>query len=155
MYSFFLSLHSWLRWFIILFLILNIFSSFIALIKRDAYTKFHKIISISLLSFVHLQLLGGLILYVALSPLIKIGTANLKSTMGDKVLRYWTVEHIVAMLLVVVFVQVGYSVSKRTPEALAKHRAAFIFYLLSFVMLMAMLPWPYKEYGRVLFRFSI
>ncbi len=152
MYPYFLYLHSWLRWVIILLLTFTLLNSLYSLINQRPYAKSDRTLSVFLLACVHLQFLGGLLLYFFLSPLVNESFSHFKEALKDHILRYWTIEHSVGMFLFVVFIQLGYSISKRASTAAKKHRMVVIFSTLSFLVLIALLPWPHKEYGRALFR---
>ena len=105
MYNFLLHAHSGLRYLILLAAVLVVIKSLIGWLGNTSYTKFDKILAPSYVGLMHLQLLLGLILYF-ISPLV---TYN----MGDKVSRYWSVEHITIMILAVAAAQVGRSISKK------------------------------------------
>ena len=153
MYLFFLYLHSWLRWLVVILLAVVLLKFFIAFIKKKPYTKMDRILSSALLGSVHLQFLFGLILYFLLSPIVQAGLANFKGAMKNTTLRYWTVEHIFSMFIFTVLVQVGFSLSKRAAVHSKKHRHMLIFTGLAFILLMISIPWPMREYGRAFFRF--
>lgn len=152
MYTTFLFIHSWLRWLVIILLIFVLIKFIFSYFQKKPYTKVDRILSSALLGSVHLQFLLGLILYFGLSPMVQAGINNFKGAMKNPVLRYWTVEHIFSMLIFLVFVQIGFSLSKRASEGAKKHRFMLIFSGIAFVLLIASLPWPMREYGRVLFR---
>ena len=152
MYSIFLSIHSWLRWLVIILLVVVLFKFILSLFQKKPYTKIDRILSSALLGSVHLQFLLGLILYFGLSPIVQAGLANFKGAMKNTTLRYWTVEHFFSMFVFVILIQVGFSLSKRAVGGPKKHRLLLIFGGLAFILLMASIPWPMREYGRVLFR---
>ena len=153
MYMYFLFMHSWLRWFVLVLLVFVLLKFIWSFMQKKVYTKLDRILSSALLGCVHLQFLFGLILYFGLSPIVKTGLADFKQAVKTPVLRYWTVEHLFSMFLFVVFVQVGFSLSKRAQEHSKKHRFMLIFAGIAFIILMANLPWPMRVYGRALFRF--
>jgi hypothetical protein len=152
MYPYFLFFHSWLRWFVLILLVILLLKFLFSLIKKSSYSSLDRILSSALLGVVHLQFLVGLILYFALSPIVQMGLSNMSQAMKNRTLRYWTVEHFSAMFLFTLLIQIGFSVSKRAPVSTKKHRVMFVFSTIAFLILMLSIPWPVKEYGRVLFR---
>lgn len=153
MYPLILFIHSWLRWFVLILLIIVIFKFIISLLKNATYSKLDRVLSSLLLGFTHLQFVMGLILYFVLSPIVPAGLSNIKGAMKNATLRYWTVEHLVFMVIFTVFIQIGFSLSKRAADQRKKHRLMFIYSAIAFIILMVGIPWPMREYGRVLFRF--
>jgi len=126
MYNFLLHAHSGLRYLILLAAVVVVVKSLIGWFGSTPYSKFDKIIAPSFVGLMHLQLLLGLILYF-ISPLV---TYN----MGDKVSRYWSVEHISIMILAVVMAQVGRSISKKSGDPQVKFRFQTIFFGISILL---------------------
>lgn len=128
-YSIVKYLHSGLRFVVIILLLLAILQSLAGWLGRRRYTEGNRKINLFAMISAHTQLLVGLILYF-LSPFVKFGG----DTMKDSTLRYWTVEHIVMMILAVVLITIGHSRSKKLNAPEAKHRAIAIFYILAVVV---------------------
>lgn len=133
-YSIFLQSHSYLRYFILICLVAVIIKSFIGWLNNKPYTAFDNKLSLYLLIFTHLQLVAGLVLYF-ISPFVKFGS----ETMKDKMTRFWTVEHITAMIIVVVLITIARSTSKRMPTDLAKHKRLAIFNLIALIIILGTL----------------
>jgi hypothetical protein len=153
MYANFLFIHSWLRW-IVLFLILIIIIKFsFSIIFKKSYSTLDRVLSSATLGTVHLQFIVGIILYFGLSPIVESGLSNIKAAMKNSLLRYWTIEHLSAMFIFVIFIQLGFSFSKRAIEGTKKHKLMLTYCIIgSFILLLSM-PWPTREFGRALFRF--
>ena len=71
--------------------------------------------------------------------------------MSDKLYRFYTVEHISGMLVAIVLITIGYSRSKRALDASTKQRLIAIFYGLGLLLVLAMIPWPFRGLGAGLF----
>ena len=134
MYTGLLHAHSLLRYFILIALVVVIVKAVIGLTQNQPYGKWDNKFSLYLFIFTHMQLLVGLILYFA-SPFVKFGSA----TMSDKVTRYWTVEHIFAMLIAVVLITLARTTSKRMSNDAAKHKRMAIFNFVALVVIVAMI----------------
>ncbi|APJ03268.1 hypothetical protein [Silvanigrella aquatica] len=152
MYDVILFIHSWLRWIVTFCLIIVLFRSFSGWIKSSAYLKFDKIMGGIFIGFTHLQLLIGLFLYFSLSPITNMAMNNMGVAMKNQSLRFWAVEHIVAMIIFVIFVQLGRTLSKKAQNSITKHKKCAIYNTIALLILIAGMPWPSrKEIGRPLF----
>jgi hypothetical protein len=132
MYTGLLHTHSLLRYFILIALVVVIVKALMGLIYKQPYGKWDNKLGLYLFIFTHMQLLAGLILYFV-SPFVKFGS----ETMSDKTTRYWTVEHIFAMLIAVVLITLARSTSKRMTDDASKHKRMFIFNTLALVVIVA------------------
>jgi hypothetical protein len=134
MYTSLLHTHGLLRYFILIALLVVIAKSLIGLINKQPYGKWDNKFSLYLFIFTHMQLLVGLILYFV-SPFVKFGS----DTMSDKATRYWTVEHIFAMLIAVVLITLARTTAKRMTSDEAKHKRMAIFNFVALVVIVAMI----------------
>jgi hypothetical protein len=134
MYTGLLHTHSLLRYFILIALVVVILKSLIGLVNKQPYGKWDNKLGLYLFIFTHMQLLVGLILYFQ-SPVVKFGA----DTMSDKLTRYWTVEHILTMLIAVVLITLGRTTSKRMTSDEAKHKRMVIFNFVALVLIISMI----------------
>jgi hypothetical protein len=131
MYPTLLITHSVLRYFVLIFLIIVIVKSFLGLSNKQVFTKLDNQLGLTLFSLTHTQLLVGLVLYFV-SPFVQFGGA----TMKDDALRYWTVEHIVIMLIAVGLITAARITSKKMADDAAKHRRMFVFNMLALLLIL-------------------
>ncbi|MBA4058148.1 MAG: cytochrome b [Marivirga sp.] len=132
MYTGLFHTHSLLRYFILIALVVVIVKAVLGLINKQPYGKWDNKLGLYLFIFTHMQLLIGLILYFV-SPFVKFGS----ETMSDKTTRYWTVEHIMAMLIAVVLITLARTTSKRMTDDAAKHKRMLIFNSLALIIIIA------------------
>ena len=130
MYTGLLHTHSLLRYFILVALVVVIVKSLMGLINRQPYGKLDNRLGLYLFIFTHMQLLIGLILYFV-SPFVKFGS----ETMSDKATRYWTVEHLTAMLIAIVLITLARTTSKRMTDDSAKHKRLLIFNSIALIVI--------------------
>jgi hypothetical protein len=130
MYSLLLQVHSILRYFVLIALVVVIIMALLGIINKRPFGKWDNKASLYLLIFTHLQLLAGLVLYFV-SPLVSFGS----DTMKDKLVRYWTVEHLTAMLLAVILITVARISIKKMPGDQAKFRRLFNFNLIALIVI--------------------
>jgi uncharacterized membrane protein len=134
MYTGLLHAHSLLRYFILIALVVVIIKAIIGLVNKQPYGKWDNKLGLYLFIFTHMQLLVGLILYF-ISPFVKFGP----DTMSDKATRYWTVEHIFAMLIAVVLITLARTTSKRMASDEAKHKRMAIFNFVALAVIIAVI----------------
>ncbi len=141
MYQFINTLHSYTRWVLLILIVVVLFRAAMGWFGKRPYTKSDNMWSVSLLGLTHLQALGGLILYFFLSPITQSAFADFGAAMKDKYLRFYAVEHLTIMLLAVVMIQLGRTLSKKAIGAEAKHKKLFIYTLIGLVLILAGIPW--------------
>jgi hypothetical protein len=130
MYNTLLFTHSYLRYILLILLIIVIVNSLMGLVNKKPFTNGDNKLSLYLFIATHLQLLVGLILYFV-SPVVQFSG----SAMKDPVTRYWLVEHNTAMIIAVVFITLARTTSKKMGDAQAKHKRMFIFNLIALVII--------------------
>ncbi len=132
MYTGLFHTHSLLRYFILIALVVVIIKAVAGLMNKQPYGKWDNKLGLYLFIFTHMQLLFGLILYFV-SPFVKFGP----ETMSDKTTRYWTVEHITAMLIAVVLITLARTTSKRMTNDSQKHKRMLVFNALALIVIVA------------------
>ncbi|MBK7877473.1 MAG: hypothetical protein IPJ77_17355 [Planctomycetes bacterium] len=100
-----------------------------------------------------LQLLVGLILHFALSPVTQNAMSNMGAAMKDPELRRWTVEHPTLMLVAIVVVHVGSALRKRCESDGLRHRWSAITLGAALALILIGMPWPGGENARPFVRF--
>lgn len=129
-YSFFRYLHSGFRYIVLLLLLLAIIRAWADWLGKKPYSEGNRKLNLFTLISAHTQLLIGLVLYF-LSPFVQFAAGVMK----DNTLRYWTVEHITAMVIAIILITIGHSKSKKAVMAENKHKAIAIFYTLALVII--------------------
>ena len=88
----------------------------------------------------------GLVLYLA-GPMgyKNIQLFGMGEVMKNPVARFFAVEHITMMLIAIVLIHIGRARSKKALTDLAKHKAAFWFYLIALLLILAGIPWPFRH----------
>ena len=141
MYNGLLHAHSGLRWIVLILLLAAIFNAF-SKKKSGVWTAKDKKISLFAMIFTHVQFLIGLVLYFV-SPKVNF----VEGFMKDDVLRFFAVEHVLLMVVAIVFITVGHSKSKKAATDAGKFSAIAKFYLIGLVLILASIPWPFRDLG--------
>jgi len=138
-----LNAHSILRWAVLLFGLYAITKSVRGIIHKQDYTPQHNMAATLFVASVHMQILIGLLLYIANGYAGNL--SNMGEIMGDALLRFFTVEHTLAMIIAAVIIQIGRSKSKKTIDIAQKHKTSLIFFSIGIILILAMIPWPFMD----------
>ena len=148
MYSGLLHTHNFMRWVVLALAIYAGVRYLIGWQQNKNFTRADDSVGLMFVAAIHTQFVIGLVLYFFLSPFTKMFFET-EGAMGDRVLRYWGVEHIVTMVIAVALAQVGRTMSKRSQVHRLKFKRGAIFYLLALLVMLAAIPWPFlKDVGR-------
>ena len=136
MYNGLLHLHNSLRWVIIILLLITLVQAFT---KKEGIQK----TSLWLLIAAHITLLLGLFQYfnsdlAGFKMIANMG--GMGNVMKSSFARFWVVEHFSAMLLAIVVITIGRSRAKKL-----NYSAAVKLYLVALLLIMAAVPWPFRE----------
>ena len=147
MYTIFLTLHSILRWLILLAVLFALIRAATGLSFKRGWMALDNRAGLWYTILLDLQVLVGIILYFFLSPTTRIALQNFGGAMGDTVMRFFAIEHILIMILAVVAAHIGRSAARKAPNAAAKHRRTLIWFALSLILVLAAIPWPFMAAG--------
>jgi len=121
MYPILNTLHSYNRYLLLAAIVFVLFRSVSGWLGQKSYGKADNAAGAAMLGLTHLQLLLGLLLYVV-NPRTQAAFADMGAAMKDSILRYFAVEHMAAMLIAVVLIQMGRTLSKKAVGDNNKHR---------------------------------
>jgi len=116
------ALHSYNRYLIIVAIFWVIFRSWSGWMGKKQYVKTDNTASLVLLILAHTQLLLGLIQYFFTSAYT---TGDMP--ISDPWVRYFKMEHISAMILAVVLIQLGRTFTKKAPLDEQKHKKTALY----------------------------
>jgi hypothetical protein len=124
--------------------VVNIIRHLLAMQKP--FEPIDKKLGLSLMIAAHIMLLLGLYQYFfgdfGLALVTKNGFA---AVMKDPALRFWAVEHITSMIISIVLITIARGVFRKPITSVAKHKRALILYLFALVIILAAVPWPFRE----------
>ena len=131
--------HSGLRWVVLGLLVYAIFN---ALRKKDFYAKSDRLVNMFAMVSLHIQLVIGLILYFTSSKV-----SFVEGWMKNQLLRFYGMEHILLMIIAIVLVTIGHAKAKRASEPSKKHKTILLFYAIGLILIIASIPWPFRQLG--------
>jgi hypothetical protein len=128
--------HSGLRYVVLALLLAAIFTAYSKWQKAD--TGDSKVYLFAMIA-THTQLLIGLILYF-MSPKVNF------SLIKEKVFRFYSIEHGFMMIIAIVLITIGRARAKKLVGA-DKHRTVLYFYAMALLIILAAIPWPFRNLG--------
>lgn len=125
--------HSGLRWVVLVLLVTAIAQAFGN--KEVALTKSNRKIALFAMIFTHIQLLLGVALLFVSSKV------NLKEPFLTAATRFYTVEHLVGMLIAIALITIGHSKAKKSES----FKPIATYYLIGLIIIIVSIPWPFRE----------
>ncbi len=142
MYNILKHAHSGLRWVALILLVTVICYAASKWFKKSSEDD-NTITKLSLFNFIsaHLQLLIGLILFFV-SPRINWNEGFMK----EMAARFVHIEHPTMMIIAIVLISIGHIKAKKlaTPQ---KYKTLMIFNAIALIIILAMIPWPFRALG--------
>ena len=149
MYTLLLVLHSWLRWVALAAVVLVVIRAARGVMANAPFDaaneKWIKGAAHSLTA----QAMIGILLYVV-SPYVKSLIGNMSTTMQDRTSRFFAVEHVVIMIVVVGLSHMGFAIARKGADDRGRHKRVLIFYGLALLLMAYAIPWM-----RPLFRMGL
>ena len=141
MYVILKGIHNITRWLVLLAGLWAIISSFSGLIGKRTWSSADRTAGLAFSALFGIQLILGLILY-GISPVVRAGMMDYANAATQ--VKFFTVYHLVIMFIAFILAQLGYSRSKKATTDGAKFRMAAIFFTLSMLLTLMMIPWGFR-----------
>ncbi|HMX79051.1 MAG TPA: hypothetical protein PLT49_07585 [Ferruginibacter sp.] len=138
--------HSILRWAVLLFGVLAVLAALSATFSKRPYRNSDNKLSLFFMIACDLQLLLGLVLYFTGMWFEKV-KAGMGAVMKDPSERFFAVEHALMMIIAWLLVHIGRSMAKRADTDAQKHKRTLIYFGIALVIILAMIPWPFRAPG--------
>jgi multisubunit Na+/H+ antiporter MnhG subunit len=142
MYFFLLSLHSLLRWLVLISLLYAIYTAYQGASKNLSFTAVANAVRHWAATISHIQLLVGMTIYFQ-SPIVLFKMAD----SPDKLLNeqtFFRFVHISLMLLAVVIITVGSAKAKRLSADQDKYRTMLSWFVAALLIILVAIPWPFS-----------
>lgn len=145
MYTGLLHLHNLLRWVILILLLVALFRHLAGMNNKRQVSAGDKKVDLFLMIAAHITLLVGLYQWIAGPWGLKLITENgMSVVMKNSAYRFFAIEHLTGMLIAIVLITIGRGKVKRAVDYTA-HKKAFWFFLLALIVILASVPWPFRE----------
>lgn len=139
-----LHLHNFLRWAVVISAIFAIARYAMGYFQQKSFSETDRKAGLFYLISCDLQLLIGVLLMFFGRVVPAALAEGMKGAMGNSISRFFTVEHSLMMIIAIALVHIGYAKSKNGEDA-SRFRMGLIFFGISFLIIMAMIPWPFRE----------
>ena len=151
LYAVVLTIHSWLRWLVLLAGIAAFVRAATGASSRRPWTSADDRSGFWFITVLDLQFLLGLILYVFFSPFTHAAFGDIGAAMKNSGLRFWLVEHPFGVLVGIALAHIGRARARKT-DSLRRHRVVAIFIGLTLIAVLVSIPWPGTPAARPLLR---
>lgn len=135
-------LHSANRYILLALLLTVIIISFNKWKGKKEYTPQDDKLNLLTFIFTHLQLLIGFVLYFT-SGMVQFNG----DTMANKIIRFFTVEHMIGMLIAITLITIARIKGKKITDAVRRHKLTFTYYLIALLIIIVSVPWPFRNVG--------
>jgi hypothetical protein len=139
-----LHLHNFLRWVILVLLLVSIAKAYAGWMHKKTFSPGDKKIWLFTMISGHITLLIGLY-QISFG---RFGFTNLPAgthVMKDPFYRFFLVEHPVGMLIAIVLMTLGHGMAKKAVRDELKYKKAFWYFLIALIVILAVVPWPFRE----------
>jgi hypothetical protein len=145
-FSMLLLVHSILRYLILVLIGVVLYRSFTGLRNNNNFSIKDNKFSLYLLIASHTMLLIGLIQYFFGEKGLKLIQAHgMKVAMKDSLIRFFSVEHSLTMVLAIILIQLGRNATKKLVHDKIKHKKIFYFTLMALLLILLRMPWPFMD----------
>jgi hypothetical protein len=151
LYAFTLYAHSYTRWAVVITLVLLSVRTALGWALDWTWSGVDELSHKALMLAVNWQFTLGVIMYLFLSPFSHAFFGNLGFGYSDPTLRFFGLEHPLAMITAVSLVHLGRERSEKA-SGRARHRTAFRWTCAALLLVAIAIPWQFLKYGRPLLR---
>ena len=144
--NFLLPVHNFLRWVILILLVLAIGHSATRMNGNWPYAKSIRSLGLYLMIATHLNAAIGLFQWFTSAwGLNAIRSMGFGAVMKSSVYRFWAVEHFLGMLIAVILITMARRVARQQYIDRVKHKRTFWLLVIALLIILASVPWPFRE----------
>jgi len=140
------TLHNLIRWAVVIFGLIAILRAFYGWRGRKTFTSADTKAGVFYTMTFDIQILLGIILYFT-KGWFGVLSADFAAAMSSGT-RFFAIEHLGLMFIAVIAAHIGRGQSRNIAESVQKHRRAALWYGLSFILMLAAVPWPFTTAAR-------
>lgn len=143
MYGILVALHNITRWLVLVAAVYALFVTFSGWFGKREYGVTARRAGTIFGAITGIQLIIGLLVYFWPTGLVMgaISSVGFGGAMRNGDLRFYVVEHIVAMIVATSLIHIGGAVARRARTDARKFQRASIFYTLGTLLIIASIPW--------------
>ncbi|WP_256013478.1 hypothetical protein [Desertivirga xinjiangensis] len=137
-----LTLHSYVRWFVLGSLLISIVIAWYGSIKEKKFSDSHDRLRHVTATIAHIQFTLGIILYF-ISPIVKYFMQNFDEAIHLREIRFFGMEHSLMMFVAVSVISVGSAKAKRKNTDRDKFKTMTIWFTIGLLIILSSIPWPF------------
>ena len=145
LYPTLLALHSWVRWLVLIGLVVSLFRAYRGWLCRRPFTPLDNQVRIATTASVHVQLLLGVWLYIV-SPIVRYFLGHFHEGVHINNVRFFGMEHVTMMVIAIAVITVGSVRARRKKTAREKFRAIAIYFTIGLVLIFVSIPWHFSPF---------
>ena len=138
-----LTLHDLVRWLILLFGFLTVITAMLGLASKSPYSKLADKSNLLFMILFDIQVVFGFILFFEKGWFDHL--KHIGDFMKDSLVRFFSLEHWLLMLIAWILVHAGRTAVKKAPDAQSKHRKMLVYFGIALLLILIAIPWPFRE----------
>ncbi len=147
-----LSIHSLMRWFVLISIIYSLFRAFWGLKNQTFFSKTDNAVRHWTATIAHIQLAVGINLYFK-SPTVQYFLSNFKEACKNLEFTFFGLIHILLMSIAIIVLTIGSALAKRRKTDEEKFKTILVWFSLALFIIFIAIPWPFSPFAhRVFFR---
>ncbi len=142
MYTTLLTIHSYLRWALLILMVYSIFRALKGYIKNTSFTKTDNGLRHWTATTAHIQLIIGILLYTK-SPIVKSFWYT-NTVLNNTDLTFYGLIHIILMFISITLLTIGSALAKRKLADRDKFKTVLIWFSIALIIILIAIPWPFS-----------
>src|ERR1044072_9354815 len=143
MYSVLLTIHSLVRWMVLISLLVAIYRAYKGWLGHAPFSTFDNAVRIATVTILHVQLGSGILLY-CISPVVRYFLNYFKTAVHEPEIRFFGMEHITMMVLAIVLITIGSAKAKRQIGDGQRFKIMAIWFTVALVVIFSSIPWQFS-----------
>src|SRR3954469_11701395 len=143
MYYSLLTLHSLVRWLVLISLLVALVRAYNGWLGKKPFTKADHTARMAAVTISHIQLVLGIWLYV-ISPTVAYFMNYFKEAVHQREIRFFGMEHITMMVLAITLLTIGSAKVKRKTTDQQQFKTMAIWFTIALLLIFSSIPWHFS-----------
>jgi hypothetical protein len=143
MYSVLLTIHSLVRWLVLISLFIAVYRAYKGWHNKGTFSKFDNTIRVATVTTSHIQLVLGISLY-CISPVVRYFLNYFKKAVHEREIRFFGMEHITMMVIAIVIITIGAAKVNRQTTDQQRFKTMAIWFTIALVIIFSSIPWQFS-----------
>lgn len=143
MYQILIYSHSVIRWFVVISILYSVYRAYRGYASGAVFSKTDNSTRHWTATIAHIQLITGIVLFTQ-SPSVKYFWNNFSAAVKVKEALFFGLIHIALMLVGIVILTIGSSLSKRRSTDREKFKTMLVWFSIALLIIFIAVPWPFS-----------